>query len=311
METGNPTINLHQRMNTQNSSPSDEHKEHDAPRPLVSVLVPVYNTNHDHLREAIDSILGQTFPNFELIILNDSPDNDELEKVVLSYKDPRIVYKKNERNLGISSSRNRLLKLARGEYLAVFDHDDVSVPERLALEVDYLNKHPSVGVVSGQYQTFGIKNKPPSRNPLDDSDIKIDLTYGCAVFHTAAMIRKSVLTEHGMGYEEKFSPAEDHRLFTRLMDFTEFRNIDKVLVKYRWHGANTSRHKQVMEKVADEIRMAARIKHPLLSAEEKKRRGWKIKLFGFIPVIYVKKRKGHKFWVKLFNLIPILTWRDR
>ncbi|MDR0353201.1 MAG: glycosyltransferase [Opitutaceae bacterium] len=304
-------MTTHHQIKMQNGCPCDGRERGRQSCPKVSVLIPVYNTNLTHLREAIDSILGQTFTDFELIILNDSPDNAELESMILSYKDTRIVYNKNEHNLGISPSRNKLMEMARGEYLAVFDHDDVSAPDRLELEANYLDAHPSVGVVSGQYQTFGIKSKPPSRNPVDDLDIKINLTYGCAVFHTAAMIRKSILTKYGLGYEEKFSPAEDYRLFTRLMDFTEFHNIDKVLVQYRWHGANTSRHKRVMENASDGIRMSVRMRYPLLASEEKKRRGWRIKLFGIIPVLYIKKHRGSKFWAKLFNVVPILTWRDR
>ena len=103
--------------------------------PRVSVLTPIYNTNPAHLREMIESILNQTFTDFEFLILNDSPDNAKIEKIVKSYKDKRIKYFKNETNMGITPSRNKLLKMARGEYIAVFDHDDISVPTRLEREV--------------------------------------------------------------------------------------------------------------------------------------------------------------------------------
>ena len=103
--------------------------------PRVSVLLPVYNTRPEHLREAIDSILAQTFADFELLILNDCSTNADVEEVVKSYTDPRIVYAVNERNLGISPSRNRLLDMAQGEYLAVMDHDDISLPERFEKQV--------------------------------------------------------------------------------------------------------------------------------------------------------------------------------
>ena len=98
--------------------------------PKVSVLMPVYNTQSEHLHEAIDSILAQTFRDFEFLILNDCSTDPQVEEVVKSYSDPRIVYAVNERNLGISGARNRLLDMAQGEYLVVMDHDDISLPER-------------------------------------------------------------------------------------------------------------------------------------------------------------------------------------
>ena len=118
--------------------------------PRVSVLLPVYNTRPEHLREAIDSILAQTFADFELLILNDCSTNTDVEEVVKSYTDPRIVYAVNERNLGISPSRNRLLDMAQGEYLAVMDHDDISLPERFEKQVAFLDAHPDVGIVGCQ-----------------------------------------------------------------------------------------------------------------------------------------------------------------
>ena len=96
----------------------------------VSVLMPVYRTNEEYLREAISSILAQTYSDFEFLILDDCPEDDR-ELIVKSYKDRRIKYLRNETNMGISESRNKLVDMARGEYLAVMDHDDVSLPERL------------------------------------------------------------------------------------------------------------------------------------------------------------------------------------
>ena len=122
--------------------------------PKISVLTPIYNTKPQHLRECIDSILDQTLTDFEFIILNDSPDNLEIENIVKSYDDIRIKYYKNDSNIGISASRNKLLELARGEYVAVFDHDDVCLPNRLENEASYLDKNAEVGVVGAFVQYF-------------------------------------------------------------------------------------------------------------------------------------------------------------
>ena len=139
--------------------------------PKVSVITPIYNTPKDHLRETIDSILNQTFTDFEYIILNDSPDNTELDEIVASYTDSRIRYYRNKKNIGLEESTNKLLDLAKGEYVAVFDHDDISLPDRLKKEVEYLDYHPDVGLVSGQFTIFGIQNST-SNNPIKNDDIK-------------------------------------------------------------------------------------------------------------------------------------------
>ena len=100
----------------------------------VSVLMPVYKTPEKYLRAAIESILQQTFTDFEFLILDDYP-LDNRQKIVASYADKRIKYFENSQNMGISASRNKLIDMAKGEYLAVFDHDDISLPQRLEKEV--------------------------------------------------------------------------------------------------------------------------------------------------------------------------------
>ena len=153
--------------------------------PKVSVLMPVYKTDEAYLRVAIESILNQTFTDFEFLILDDCPDDDR-EKVVKSYDDPRIIYAKNERNLGITPSRNKLIEMAKGEYLAVFDHDDVSLPERLEKQVAYMEANPNVGVCG--CRLMRMSNHHISRNPSDNEAIKLALMEVCAVSHSASMI---------------------------------------------------------------------------------------------------------------------------
>lgn len=114
--------------------------------PKVSVLMPVYQTDEAYLRQAIQSILNQTFSDFELLILDDCPSNSR-EQIVRSFTDLRIRYQKNPKNLGISATRNRLLDLAKGDYFAVMDHDDIAMPTRLACQVRVLDNNPDIGVV--------------------------------------------------------------------------------------------------------------------------------------------------------------------
>ena len=123
----------------------------------VSVLMPVYKTNEAYLREAIESILKQIFTDFEFLIVDDCP-SDTREAIVKSYNDSRIVYSINPQNFGIAGVRNKLIDMAQGEYLAIMDHDDVSLPERFQKQVEILDAHPvkqdlpGSGVMVSRYQ---------------------------------------------------------------------------------------------------------------------------------------------------------------
>ena len=281
--------------------------------PRVSVLTPIYNTNPQHLREMIESILSQTFTDFEFLILNDSPDNKEIEKIVLEYakSDKRVKYSKNDKNMGITPSRNKLVQMARGEYLAIFDHDDISVPERLEKQVAYLDANPYVGVVSGWLQYFG-ESDDILKNPENDLKIRIFLTQTCSMAHTAAMIRKSVLVDNGIEYEEYYSPAEDYRLWARLMAVTHFYNMQEVLVKYRWTSTNASKkYAHAMWLHGEQIALDVRNRFPAYwelfnKQSDANRTLFRLRLFGIIPLLKIKNN-----WVLLFNFIPVfkLRWR--
>ncbi|MDE6570886.1 MAG: glycosyltransferase [Alphaproteobacteria bacterium] len=279
--------------------------------PKVSVLTPIYNTNPIHLRECIESILNQTFADFEFLILNDSPDNTEIEKIVKAYakKDKRVRYVKNKKNLGITPSRNKLVKMARGQYLAIFDHDDISLPTRLEAEVKYLDEHPYIGVVSAWVQFFD-ESDYLLKNPEHDWEIKIGTTDDNVVPHTAAMIRKSVLIDNNIEYEELYSPAEDYRLWARLMGVTHFYNIQDVLVKYRWTSTNTSNNQKMrMHMARDAIRLYAQNNFPAYYKEWQKTVQnttiFRLRLFG-IPLLKIKNNT-----VYLFEYIPTfkIKWK--
>jgi len=273
--------------------------------PKVSVLTPIYNTNPEHLRECIESILRQTFTDFEFLILNDSPDNTELDAIVASYKDKRIKYHKNERNIGISASRNKLLDMARGEYLAIFDHDDISLPTRLEKEAAYLDANPDVGVVSAFTEHFPIKSI--ATYPINNNAIKRDLMNSCAIAHSASMIRKSVMKNNCVQWDEKFSPSEDYMLWVQLIDKTMFHNIPEILLKYRVFQKNTS-HTQA-DKMSDRtilIKSLARFRFPFLAEIEKLCSSRWIFLFSVIPIIKIKRWPNH-IKILLFGCIPLFT----
>lgn len=273
--------------------------------PKVSVLTPIYNTDPEYLREMIESILNQTFSDFEFLILNDSPDNKEIEKIVKEYAkhDKRIKYYKNTKNMGISLARNKLLDLACGEYVAIFDHDDISLPNRLQLQVEYMDKNLEVGLVSAWSHVFGVNNFI-SKSPEYDHDIKVGLTGHCCIVHSACMFRKSVLQENGIKYESFYSPAEDYRIFGQLMDVTHFYVIPKVLLEYRdFQNNTTTRNRKRLDYAHDLVKMEICEKHPVLASQNQDSK-CKMLLFGIIPLIKIKRK-----WLLLFGFIPVIKIR--
>lgn len=282
--------------------------------PKVSVLTPIYNTPHKYLREMIESIQNQTFADFEFLILNDSPDNKEIENIVLEYAkhDKRIKYSKNDKNMGITPSRNKLLDMARGEYIAIFDHDDISLPSRLEREVEILDKNPEIGAVSGFLQFFQCKNDGfVQQCPEFDHEIRCAFTDNCYFPHTASMLRKSVLDKNNIRYEQFFTPCEDYQLWNRLMDKTHFYCIQDVLVKYRAFDGNTSHsQRNIMNRNSDAIRLDIRNRYPVyytdwLRSAKRPYTIFRLRLWR-IPLLKIKNNT-----VYLFEFIPLfkIKWR--
>lgn len=274
-------------------------------QPKVSVLMPIYDTKERHLRDSIESILNQTFKDFEFLILNDSPYNLHLKKIVESYKDIRISYYENERNLGITPSRNKLIALAKGEYLAVMDHDDISLPKRLEKQVACLDLDLQIGVVGCWVERFPHKK---IKRPLEkDEDIKKSLMMLCPIIHPASMIRADVLRERNIYYEEEFSPSEDYMLWCRLIPHTQFYNIQEVLFKYREHFTNTTKKQfNKMQQATERIYCFVRQTHPVLwkDFQQKAFHIYRLRLFGFIPCLTMIRQQDHLkvFLWKIFLL---------
>lgn len=212
---------------------------------IVSVLMPIYNTSSKHLREAIESILNQTYTNFEFIILNDSPDNKELKDIVLGYQDERIRYFENTETIGIARSYNRLIDLANTDIIAIMNHDDCSLSNRLEVQYEYLINHPEVGIVGSAYKKFGEINRFRNIHPVvDDEEIKAYLLFKSSIHHPTVMMRKKVLDENNIRYNENYISLNDRQLYYDLGKHTKLANIDKILYKYRFHKNMTSKCKK-------------------------------------------------------------------
>lgn len=193
--------------------------------------MPVYNTAK-YLKEAVDSILAQTFGDFEFIILDDcSPDNSQ--EILNEYTDSRIIRYRGERNVGLANILNIGIGMARGEYIARMDSDDLSFPERLRIQVDYLDTHPEVDLCSCGMKLFGRKDDVWIREN-DSESVKLTALFYSPVLHASSMWRKREFEQHHLRYDQSMVPSEDYDLWTRsLLCGLELVNIPEVLYSYR------------------------------------------------------------------------------
>jgi len=208
--------------------------------PLVSVLTPAYGAE-DFLAETIESVLGQSYTNIEYIIIEDcSPDGtwEIIEKY--AKQDTRIKAFRNPQNLRIAGTRNRCVSLAAGTYVAWQDADDISLPERIARQVERMEAHPKVGICGTAYEMFNTSGPMRVRRfPQDDAALRKMIFKASPVSQPTAMIRKSCLDEAGE-YDGTYRNCEDLDMTFRIGRQHELANVDEVLVRYRVHDASTT-----------------------------------------------------------------------
>lgn len=213
----------------------------------VSVLMPVYNTKEQFLREAVESILNQTFKDFELIIILDCP-TDGSAAVVRSYHDDRIIIIENEQNLGIPKSLNKGLAIARGKYIAKMAADDISLSQRLEKEFSYMEEHLDVDALGSDAFYFGVGKTRRVYSSCEDDDVTKArmLFFNAAPTDASAFIRRTFLAEHEMRFNESYVYSCDYRLWTDLvLAGGRIRSLREVLVKYRFHeGQITQKEKK-------------------------------------------------------------------
>lgn len=205
--------------------------------PRISVILPAYNAAQ-YIEQAIESILNQTFADFELIILNDGS-TDNTPEIIKRYADAdkRIVFVDNKVNQGLIAVLNQGLDMARGEFIARMDSDDISLPQRFEKQVAYLEAHPDVGVLGTLIQGFGKFNLPGIQIPVVTA---LDLLKDSYVAHPSVMIRKSILDKYNLRYNPDYKHCEDLELWARMIFLTKIHNIMEVLLMYRITGNNIS-----------------------------------------------------------------------
>lgn len=223
-------------------------------KPAISVLIPAYNADK-YLRTAVNSILDQSEQNFEIIIVDDgSTDNTFRVAQKLAVKDSRIRVYQHAQNSDIAATRNTLLSYAKGKYIAWQDADDISVPDRLLLQKEYLDTHKDVGMVGGWLEFFGEDGVLSVRKySEDDSALRKQIFFYSPVAQPAAMIRRKVFDDIGY-YGVTLSPAEDIDMSFRIGTKFIFANIQQPVLKYRVHESATFSRLRKMEKVTIQTR---------------------------------------------------------
>ncbi len=206
--------------------------------PQVSIILPAYNAAQ-YIGEAVGSILAQTFQDFELLVIDDGS-ADETYRIVEAFQDSRIRLLRNPTNLGLVVSLNRGVEASGAALVARMDADDISLPQRLEVELELLESDPRLGLVSCAYEDFDTKHGSLGTKsmPISDADIRWDLYCKTHCFcHAAALMRRRTLEDVG-GYRQQWFPIEDRDLFLRMLELWKGANTPEMLYQVRRHESS-------------------------------------------------------------------------
>lgn len=196
--------------------------------PIITVLMPVYN-GECYLREAMDSILNQSFVNFEFLIIDDGSTDASVD-IIQKYQDPRIRFVQNQKNIGISATLNRGIDLCNTELIARMDADDISYPDRLQKQVAYMLAHPDCGLLSTWARVVTHDKRPVRLEKYSRRFYYYNLNFECWIYHPTVVLRKTAVVSAGM-YSKPYS--EDYDLFWKIAREYKIDNLDEPLLDYR------------------------------------------------------------------------------
>lgn len=208
-------------------------------KPKISVLMPVYN-GEKYLKEAMDSVLAQTFTDFEFIIINDGSKDKSLE-IIKSYTDPRIILIDNGFNKGLITSLNTGLARCSGLYTARLDQDDIALPERFSIQNEFLDNNENMDVVGSWTECIDPRGKSikVNRNQIHPCTISYEFLFNNIMFHSSIFFRTDNIRKKG-GYADPFVCAEDYEMYSRPGKELVCANIPKVLFKLRIHNESVT-----------------------------------------------------------------------
>ena len=222
-------------------------------QPFVSVIMPSYNTDSVYLHKAVESILNQTYRNFELVIVDDAS-CPAVKNVLSDIEDARIVYIENSGNKGLPYTLNNGIKNSKGKYIFRMDSDDICLPERIQKEVDFFETHMDIDVVASFAQGFGEK-KLLYHSSTKDEQIRAELLWRNPIIHPTVAFRATTIHGKNIWYKEG-SVAEDFEIWSRMAFFENchFAVIPEVLLMYRFHsGQVTAKKREKLRASQEEI----------------------------------------------------------
>lgn len=203
--------------------------------PIISVIMPVFN-GEMFVKETIDSILCQTFTDFELLALDDGS-TDHSAEIIQSHNDPRIKYILCPHDF--ISTLNHGIALAQGKYIARIDHDDLMVVDRLRIQFEFMEKHSEIAACGGYMETFGNYTQIISVLTEHD-DIMFNMLLGNTMANPTGFIRKNILLDYNIRHEYGYSFADDYKLWSEIAKVGKLANIPQVLTKYRVSNSQTT-----------------------------------------------------------------------
>jgi len=201
--------------------------------------MPVHN-GEKYLVDAIESIIAQTFGDFEFIIVDDASQDNTLA-ILHEYasRDERIRVIENQQNLGISASLNKGFAVSRGEYIARMDADDISLEERLAVQVDFMDENTDIGVCGTWVECFGNWSEV-MKFPVTHEEILARLLFENALAHPTVMMRAASFRDNSLTYDQSVKYGQDYELWSRAVQVVRMANIDEILLRYRIHSQKVS-----------------------------------------------------------------------
>jgi hypothetical protein len=224
--------------------------------PRISVIFPVYNGS-EFLEESLKSVLNQTFHDFEVLVIDDASTDDSAE-IAKGFNDPRICVIRHDKNMRLPETLNHGLELARGEFIARMDADDICAPRRFERQVRLLDLHPGIGICGGWVRLFGGAANSTRKYPVSPDAVEAFRHFNCPFGHPTVMMRRALLVAHGLRYDPRAAAVEDFELWTRLLKVTRGANLPEVLLEYRLHEASvTSRDWPAMDENSAQVLSAA------------------------------------------------------
>lgn len=219
---------------------------------LISVVMPVHN-GAQWLKETLGSIFAQTYPHFEVVLVDDAS-CDALGEVLASFGDSRLRITHLEKNVGVSAARNLGIHLAKGEFIALCDADDVCHPQRFEKQLSFLEQHSNIDLCGSAFVCFDTVDREIVMNPAHDDEIKKAMMLGNAFGLSTVMARAEIFKANG--FDESLNVSEDYELWTRLaVGGARLANLPDKLLRYRWHPHQASRDKgETLDQVARKIR---------------------------------------------------------